>query len=398
MKKTNLPILLVAIMACFACSSQEDQKKLSLDNIPVLNVEVPQRLYYLDISAFMDSTTIEIIPLQTDHPLSMLNYADYLYVLKDHFLIADQKQARISLFRLDGTFERLIGHQGRGPEEFNDVSNILYNTYHDKVEIYDSKSRFTRYEVPTSKFVDSRERMTNDFYNFRFFPAGPGAYVLYNPLYRSAEGEDMQYRLAYMKNNKILWKKFKYSSSEAELMYIQSKSAFWYFKDTLGFFEPFIPVLYNVNENGVQPRLYFDFGDGNNPPYDTDQVGPYVSENEPIKARVRLNSVMESDHYLFVCLRIVDGFQSNLILRKTEEGYQQVALGAGFNHSMGMMISLHTIQDNRAYGTVRASSVVNTQKQLKIKDPNTLTPFEHHLLSLKVADTDNDLIISFLLK
>jgi len=386
-------------MVFYACSpSRQD---LSLENVPVVKIDVltrPQEFFHLD--TLIDSTSIKIIPLETDLQMALFGTTSYFHVLKDHFLIGDKQLNRILLFRSDGSFERLIGQQGRGPEEFNNINDLSFNPYSERVEIYDRTLKFTRYEVPSGKFVDSRNRISSNFYQTYFYPVGPDDYVLYNRMRYTEGRSDLRYRIGYVQNEKVVWKKFEYSLQEEGLSSIGSKSLFWTHGDRVGFFERFIPVLYDVTEKGLEPRMYFDFVDGNSPPFDVNHLSPYFEIKENEEKKVWLSSVMESDQYLLVDVTAMPySVRWCFILRKTEEGYDTVAIGlGGYIYVHGMKIVLQTIQDNYVYGMIEAQYVVEKQKELKLRDPNSFSPFEQQLLALKVKDTDNDLIFSFLLK
>jgi hypothetical protein len=402
MKRPNFLSLMVVLMVLNACSSQQNHKDLSLENVPVVKIDVlsrPQELFHLD--SLIDSTSIKIIPLETDLQMAVFGNVDYLHVLKDHYLIGDKQLNRILLFRSDGSFERLIGQQGRGPEEFHNINDLSYNPYSERVEIYDRTLKFTRYELPSGKFVDSRVRISSDFNLTFYHPVGPDDYVVYNGLRHTEGRSDLRYRLGYVKDQKVVWKKFEYSSQEEGLSFISSRrSLFWTHGDRVGFYERFIPVLYDVDEKGVEPRLYFDFMDGNSPPFDVNNLSAYFNVNEKEEKKVWLSSVMESDQHLLVGVSArPNAVTWCFILRKMDNGYDTVAIGLGGHiYVHGMKIELHTIQDNYVYGMIKAQYVVEKQKELKLRDPNSLTPFEHQLLALKVEDTDNDLICSFLLK
>jgi hypothetical protein len=402
MKRPNFLSLLVVLMIIYACSSQQDQKDLSLENVPVVKIDVlsrPQELFHLD--SLIDSTSIKIIPLETDLQMAVFGNVDYLHVLKDHYLIGDKQLNRILLFRSDGSFERLIGQQGRGPEEFHNINDLSYNPYSERVEIYDRTLKFTRYELPSGKFVDSRVRISSDFNLTFYHPVGPDDYVVYNGLRHTEGRSELRYRLGYVKDQKVVWKKFEYSSQEEGLSFISSRrSLFWTHGDRVGFYERFIPVLYDVTEKGLEPRMYFDFVDGNSPPFDVNHLSPYFEIKENKEKKVWLSSVMESDQYLLVSVSArPNAVTWNFILRKTDKGYDTVAVGVGESiYAYGMKIEPHTIQDNYVYGMIKAQYVVEKQKELKLRDPISLTPFEQQLLALKVEDTDNDLICSFLLK
>ena len=389
-------------MVLNACSSQQNHKDLSLENVPVVKIDVITRPQaYLHLDTLIDSASIKIIPLETDHQMAMFGNVNYLHVLNDHFLITDKQLNRVLLFRSDGSFERLIGQQGRGPEEFNNINALSYNPYSDRVEIYDRALKFTRYEVPSGKFVDSRERISSDFYQTYYHPVGPDAYFLYNRLINTGGRSELRYRLGFIKDQKVVWKMFEYSSQEEGLSFVSSrKSLFWTHGDRVGFYERLIPVLYDVNEKGVEPRLYFDFMDGNSPPFDVNNISSYINIDENEENKVWLSSVLESDQYLWVGVTALKNRVSwSFILRKMDKGYDTVAVGVGeYVYIQGMKIDRHTIQDNYVYGMIEAQHVVEKQKELKLRDPNSLTPFEKQLLALKVEDTDNDLICSFLLK
>jgi hypothetical protein len=397
MKRPNFFSLMVVLITFFACTQRQS---LSVENLPVLKIDMaPAIKKTMHIDQFVVPTSIKIVTLETDHQQSVFSEASYFYVLKDQFLIADKQLKRIMLFRSDGTFVRLIGQHGRGPEEFTDVYKLSYNPFNDRVEIFDSNLQFTQYEVSSGNFVERRKFISTDFYNGFFHPSSSDSYILYNGLIPTSGRSDLRYRLGYVKDQKVVWKKFEYSSQEEGLNFVNAKNPFWDFEGRVGFFEPFIPVLYEVNEKGVEPRLSFDFLDGNTPPFEVNHISSYIENKEKVEGNVWLFSVLEGNHYLFVEFSVLPKMvRTHAFIRKTEEGFQTIGLGGGYMMFQGMPIFIKAIEENTVFGMIQAQYVIEKQKELKLRDPNSLTPFEQQLLSLEVEDTDNDLICSFLLK
>jgi hypothetical protein len=200
MKRPNFFSLMVVLITFFACTQRQS---LSVENLPVLKIDMaPAIKKTMHIDQFVVPTSIKIVTLETDHQQSVFSEASYFYVLKDQFLIADKQLKRIMLFRSDGTFVRLIGQHGRGPEEFTDVYKLSYNPFNDRVEIFDSNLQFTQYEVSSGNFVERRKFISTDFYNGFFHPSSSDSYILYNGLIPTSGRSDLRYRLGYVKDQK----------------------------------------------------------------------------------------------------------------------------------------------------------------------------------------------------
>ena len=122
----SIILLLFTALIC-GCNTLQETRC-----VPFINVK--------DDSAFVDCiTNVELVPLEEsgDH---LLGKVMDLQLLDDGYVLTDKRNANVFNYALDGTFRNRIGRKGRGPGEYNMISNVqtmdgkvLVFSYPDKV-------------------------------------------------------------------------------------------------------------------------------------------------------------------------------------------------------------------------------------------------------------------------
>src|SRR5690606_13314496 len=144
-----------------------------------------------------------------------------------------------------------------------------------------------------------------------------------------------------------------YSTEESELRFTTTHSLFYTYRDTVRFFERFIPVVYNVSQEGLSPRLAFDFGGGQRGSYAVNKIVRYIETSKMDKDFVCLSEIFESDRFMFVKLSIVHRKTRDYCLVDKANG-NRAAFGYGGYNLSGVKLYPKAVEGNRLYAVVAA--------------------------------------------
>lgn len=394
--------MLLGCMACIgmACQPKVESKWISAADGLSLRLSVDESAGGLHFDGVVDESSVEITPLET-HDSSMFTAASRFFVLDSGYLISDFQLDNVLLFDAAGKFVRKIGRLGKGPGEHLRIADLRYNPYARTVDLYDNGWAFFRYNLQ-GNLLEHRKLIHPRFFNDDFYPVGTDAYLLYNELL--ADEPLKRYRLIRTEGDSVRWKRLQYASGrDGELRFVSiSGKGFYTYRDTVRFFEQFIPILYNVVDTGLVPRFFIDFDNAGNNRFDVNNLKYYIQQNNMEERGVTLNEIHESDRFLLIEVSI----NIDINQRTTSRGYflvdkenqRQTKFGNWITSYGGLQIYIKEIKDNRLYATISSMNIMKMQEALDAKEPGDMTPFEKMIDALNVSDTENDLIISFRLK
>ena len=155
----NRTIVLIAILALlFSCSNRRSNS----DAIYVYSIDPTNRALYARFDDLFDR--IELIPFETRDDVLMSSLLRNVQFTNNQIVVLDRVQQKIMFFDKNGTFERAISRQGRGPGEYIDApdyyfdeksGNTLVLTMFAEVYIYDKELRFIdSYKLPDRAATD----------------------------------------------------------------------------------------------------------------------------------------------------------------------------------------------------------------------------------------------------
>jgi hypothetical protein len=121
-------------------------------------------MYVVDVDRLKEETTInyssffdkmKIIPLETVDE-SLIGRIDNIKVTDNYLFILDRSIARkLLVFDKNGKFLQQIGQSGRGPTEYEGISDFTINEKAKEVLVLDVKPRICIYDMETGEFIRS---------------------------------------------------------------------------------------------------------------------------------------------------------------------------------------------------------------------------------------------------
>lgn len=233
MEKILIGMILLLLVGC---AKQNHQEK-------VIAVDAAKIQKYVSTSVLFDS--IKYIPLETND-FSLFGEIDKLCMdSQDNIFVLDKQGTNaIYMFGRKGEFKRRIGQIGRGPGEYDEISD--FNVYRDSViEIYDAgQDKIIRYDT-VGKMIDEINGITMG--DARFFHIGDTL-----GFYRSNGNNAFNLRViikdkesSYLKQTCGEWRdKGNYFHSDGSHIYCTDN-----YNDT----------LYLITQGTLDPFLYIDF-------------------------------------------------------------------------------------------------------------------------------------------
>lgn len=209
----------------------------------VITVEANKIQDIIKVSALFDS--IKYVPLETNDS-SLFKNIDKLCIdsCGNIFILDIEGTNAVYMFGKEGQFKRRIGNLGRGPGEYNEISDL--NLYQDTIlEIYDSgQDKIIQY--------DTSGKMIHEIYNIeagsaQFFHVGDTL-----GFYRS-NGKNA-FNLTILVNDK------KYSYFKQDYLELRSKGNYFH-TDGKHIYctDNYNDTLYLIKDAKVYPFLYIDF-------------------------------------------------------------------------------------------------------------------------------------------
>lgn len=233
MKKIFVGLILLMVVGCMNHSNHKRTITVDADKIQDR----------ISASAIFDS--IFYVPLETNDS-SIFKDIDKLCIdTHGNIFVLDIGGVNaVYMFGKGGEFKRRIGRIGRGPGEYNEISDL--NLYNDTIiEIYDSgQDKIIQY--------DTAGKVVNEIYklykgNAHFFHVGDTLVF-----YRS-NGKDA-FNLNVIINDK------EYSYLKQEYLEIRSKGSYFYTDDDHVYFtDNYNDTLYTIRNGGVYPYLNINF-------------------------------------------------------------------------------------------------------------------------------------------
>ena len=209
----------------------------------VITVEANKIQDIIKVSAIFDS--IKYVPLETTDS-SLFKDIDKLCIdsCGNIFILDIEGTNAVYMFGKEGQFKRQIGNLGRGPGEYNEISDL--NLYQDTIlEIYDSgQDKIIQY--------DTTGKMIHEIYNIeagsaQFFHIGD-TLGFYRPNGKNAF------------NLTILVKDKKYSYLKQDYLELRSKGNYFHTDGKQVYCtDNYNDTLYIIKDAKVYPFLYIDF-------------------------------------------------------------------------------------------------------------------------------------------
>lgn len=233
MKKIFVGLILLMVIGCI---NQTNHKR-------TITVDADKIQDRISASAIFDS--ILYVPLETNDSSIFKDINKLCIDTHGNIFVLDIAGVNaVYMFGKRGEFKRRIGRIGRGPGEYNEISDL--NLYNDTIiEIYDSGlDKIIQY--------DTAGKVVNEIYklykgNAHFFHVGDTL-----GFYRS-NGKDA-FNLNVIVNDK------EYSYLKQEYLEIRSKGSYFYTDDDHVYFtDNYNDTLYIIRNGGIYPYLNVNF-------------------------------------------------------------------------------------------------------------------------------------------
>lgn len=283
--------LIAMILVLLSCGKEIETKKINLIDLEsnVGKTEI------VNLSMIADG--IEYIPLQTkDQSLLTPPFKDAAFV--DGRLYISQSRSEVKIFDHDGTFLKTFNKQGRGPQEYEDMSNLYIDPSTNNLLVY-SIGKLNEYNnegdfVKRILFHDSEE--IKSFAPNRYYSIKENLKLITFRNFKSLHSAcvtDSIFNVLYYIN---------YSEKEHALRMNSQTSInflepyFYKFRDSVRVFNNYDGSLLTVsNANGVDTSFIFYYGK-----YDCRNVDLNVRDYNKLPLIRRFGDMFESTNYVFM--------------------------------------------------------------------------------------------------
>jgi len=302
MKNIFITLLIISFTLLTSCrnsgSSQKSQFNQSENIGGSLRIDVDLTkqpvLYTSDLY-----DTMSYIPLETN-PDCMIGTISTLLYIDNKFVISDDNTTKsIFVFDSKGKFINKIGHQGRGPQEFDSPDDIVFNKYRNEIIIrsYNDKKLLT-YKLDGS-FVSE---IKLNWWIRALSVLDENTLVLYfNNVVNNniAKGEEYNFVCIDLKGN-VISRQMPFNSDNDKFSG-PCESSFYSYKDSLRFFYPYQNTIFNVYKDSLVPKYFINYGKQNIPQDLTKGKTFRETRDELTKLDVAiLSSFIETDSILYL--------------------------------------------------------------------------------------------------
>lgn len=291
------------------------------ENIYTITASIEQEE---DISLFDFVSKVRLIPLETTDS-SLVAHITKIITSKDKIFIYDRIQNQIFIFNQEGQFISKINQKGRGPEEYNSLSDLAINPFNGCLEILDPWGKLLAFDL-NGKYLHSF-RLPKDLRIYHeFIPLNRDSIAFYS------SSEPYTLNIYSRTASKIIYSGFK---SPKKLSINSPLSSFYRFRDTVYFSRYLYDDVFAITHTNIAP-IYQWFFPGHK--YDPDKVIPEYDHNnskdyfaiQELLPYTHINN-LETDSYRYTCLSIRSGkkyvnvlhnkkTQRNIVFHKTKEG------------------------------------------------------------------------------
>ena len=192
-KSKNYPLSLKLIFASvlittlfFSCTNNPNSQHQKKD-LPTIHLSKPEKSedYYNIFKGF------KYIPLETT-PECLIGNIEKIEILDDHIIIFDRFiTEKIFVFNLDGKFITTLGKKGKGPGEYNMLSDFDISPDGKSIFLLDRGPR--RIMQFNNKF-EHIKTFAYDFYTSSFLSLGGNSLLFFNGVRKNSRVSDKNYR------------------------------------------------------------------------------------------------------------------------------------------------------------------------------------------------------------
>lgn len=265
-------------------------------------------------------------------------------ITKERIFIADN--AGIFVFDYTGKLISKVKRLGRGPGEYQTLTDFELDTVNNVVEIMDNISRkILRYKASGLFISESSIPLVAVSYtklgeNFLFFSGNEINGLSPFSLNQTSGDINFTIEASY----------FPINIEEARYLHIKFPYHFYYFKDSIRFFKPLNDTIYDIQDRFITPKYIIDFGEK--------RVNREQLLNRPIQNIIEFFSILKSNEYAFNVANVTETGTHLLFTYH----YQEKTFHVVFNKLNGKVTQSSKRRFDYFGSLSRASSIDNFPK------------------------------------
>lgn len=251
----SLFYLSIITILLYSCNSGPQQQSVFTAGCDTISIDVKNQEDLFRTSLFIDTIKLIVLANQ-DEQIGKIDFIrinnDIIYAVSSNTLFA---------IDLQGNIISKINKRGKGPEEYVEISNLLFDNKNNKLMIADIVSSKLLVYKPDLQF----ERINPDIIVKDKMGFADDFYYMYFNNKTNLQIDGDYYNIGiYSSNGKLAGKKFKIDEDNLWFTYSQ-KHNFYFFNTGAYFIEPFINKIYFLDNGDIKPKYLVDFGEFNLP-------------------------------------------------------------------------------------------------------------------------------------
>ena len=203
MMKKHFIIGVLCPLLFFSCGQAPDVQAPDGATPRTLDVDLGKAERVFDMSSFLDTSFVSVIPLYTGPDCLMADDIDRFFIRSGKMVILEKRTSSVFIFRLDGSFVAKIHSLGGGPMDYVGISDVyatdddivLLDNRSRKVLLYGFDGEFRRYFRMDGWYGNSIFCRDDRIYYMNEWSVPPeGAYRLFST---DMEGKDLRKYLPF---------------------------------------------------------------------------------------------------------------------------------------------------------------------------------------------------------
>ncbi len=246
--KKYVSIILILCITQYSCTNNENKK------IIVKKITVDFSKFKFEKSKDAIMSYKKLVKLESKENAYLRGISKVL-VTNNNYLVLDTKSKTISQFDENGYLVRKLNQAGRGPNEYIHIADFNLNSDSTGFYILDNRrKRLLEYSLDNTFLgaISFKKLPYNAVHSFKFLSDN---IIVFRSLF------NIHRVVVYnIKKNKVIAKsKFvpKWITTQTPL----SQGELFMMNNKLCYYEMYDQYIYEVNELGIKPLLYIDFGD-----------------------------------------------------------------------------------------------------------------------------------------
>lgn len=392
--------LYLAVLVTILCSCENKNNRLinKFKNEYTINYK-SKNLQFLSIDSIIDKESIDFKQLDANEQIligtiSDVNFVDSLVVF------GDEEGNQVYIFSKNGKFIRKIGTKGRGPGEYNNITDVVYNKYTKTIDVLDETPKIISYSI-NGKKVNEKFLRFADMAVTSFYPIDINTFAIFNNFNLTINSKNNVNNYCFYlvdSNFKAKNRDLQFNGKNIEIAYSSRQ-----FSETeggnLNFFETAVPLIYKVNNKGLSPAYFINFEGVDKKIYSSDDFIEKYEEKYGNKIP-SLSQVYESERYLLVSFAVNRIRKFAVIDKKLSKTIGVSGNGGFLFDCLHLFVSGYFYNDGEKCVTflypekiIELQKLYNDYKKMNMNDLPGKS-FEK-LLALKVDFDSNPVMLTF---